>query len=306
MSSKLPEGWTRASKDGSLSQSDVEAYESKGFLAIVDFASDDECARMRSRAEAIVAEFEPETISIFSTGENQKRTTDAYFLASGNNVSCFFEEKAFDGTGALVVDKTKSINKIGHALHDLDPAFRAFSRSRKVYALLLSLGVREPTPVQSMYIFKNPKIGGAVTPHQDSTFLNTEPPTCLGIWLALEDCTVENGCLFAIEGTPEVTRHMEVDYPGGTREIRFTGAAPDDLDLSSATALEVPKGTLVLLHGSNVHFSRENTSAHSRHAYSVHYIDSSRAKWRETNWLQRDASFPFAPLTPDGDVHSTA
>jgi len=294
-------GWLiHATKDGSLSQSDIDAYNSLGFLAIADFASADECASLRERAEAIVDAFEPETISIFSTGENQKKTTDAYFLASGNNVSCFFEEKAFDESGALAVEKSKSINKIGHALHDIEPAFRCFSRSSKVRALLHSLGMREPTPVQSMYIFKQPAIGGAVTPHQDSTFLNTEPPTCLGIWLALEDCTVENGCLFALKGTPEVTRRMEVDYPGGTREISFTGEAPE-YDLTDAVPMEVPKGTLVLLHGANVHFSKANTSPHSRHAYSVHYIDTSRAKWRETNWLQRAPDFPFARLDASED-----
>ena len=38
------------------------------------------------------------------------------------------------------------------------------------------------------------RVGGEVVPHQDSTFLWTEPaPSAIGIWLALEDATVENG-----------------------------------------------------------------------------------------------------------------
>ena len=45
-----------------------------------------------------------------------------------------------------------------------------------------------------MYIFKQGKIGGEVTSHQDSTYLFTTPhQTCLGLWLALDDATVENG-----------------------------------------------------------------------------------------------------------------
>ena len=40
------------------------------------------------------------------------------------------------------------------ALHDLDPEFRSFSRSEKVAAILESLHIKRPLPVQSMYIFK--------------------------------------------------------------------------------------------------------------------------------------------------------
>ena len=34
-----------------------------------------------------------------------------------------------------------------------------------------------------------------VTPHRDSTFLFTEPLSAMGVWIPLEDCTLENGCL---------------------------------------------------------------------------------------------------------------
>jgi hypothetical protein len=44
----------------------------------------------------------------------QEETTDTYFLDSANNVSCFFEEKAFDEEKKLRQAKSKSINKIGH------------------------------------------------------------------------------------------------------------------------------------------------------------------------------------------------
>ena len=40
-----------------------------------------------------------------------------------------------------------------------------------------------------MYIFKQPRIGGEVVCHQDSTFLYTEPESAIGFWLAIEDQT---------------------------------------------------------------------------------------------------------------------
>jgi phytanoyl-CoA hydroxylase len=88
-------------------------------------------------------------------------------MNSAANVSFFFEEGAFADDGTLVAAKARSINKIGHALHDVDPVFREFSRSPRMQALYRSLGFKRPLPVQSMYIFKQPRIGGSVVPHQD-------------------------------------------------------------------------------------------------------------------------------------------
>jgi ectoine hydroxylase-related dioxygenase (phytanoyl-CoA dioxygenase family) len=57
--------------------------------------------------------------------------------------------------------------------------------------------------VQSILVYysQQPGIGGEVVPHQDNSFLYTEPPTCTGLWLALEDATITNGCLWAFPGS---------------------------------------------------------------------------------------------------------
>ena len=39
---------------------------------------------------------------------------------------------------------------------------------------------------QGMLIFKQRRIGGPVGAHQDSTFLFTDPPSCVGLWTALQ------------------------------------------------------------------------------------------------------------------------
>jgi phytanoyl-CoA hydroxylase len=87
---------------------------------------------------------------------------DAYFLDSASEINFFFEEKAFNEQGQLQTPKALAVNKIGHAMHDLDPVFSAFTRSQPVAAVLRSLGFQRPLPVQSMYIFKQPSIGGEV------------------------------------------------------------------------------------------------------------------------------------------------
>jgi len=260
---------------------------------------------MLASADVLVDAFDPSTLAgndvsggltrhVFSTTD-QKKTSDAYFRDSGNHVSFFFEEQAFDdATGKLRQAKHLSLNKMGHALHDLDPTFRAFSRSDKVCALLGSLDMHVPVPVQSMYIFKQPSIGGEVVPHQDSTFLYSHPMTCTGLWVALEDCTKENGCLWAMPQSHLGGVHKRMVVEPGAGGVAFEGAYPE-WDLSKFVPLEVAAGTMVLLHGENVHYSAPNTSDVSRHAYSVHFVDGD-AKWDERNWLQRRDDFPFQPL----------
>src|SRR5262249_2696610 len=130
----------------------------------------------------------------------QTRTSDDYFLESGDKIRFFFEEKAFLSNGALCQRKDQAINKIGHALHDLDPVFSQFSRDPAIRELINDLGVERRLLLQSMYSFKQPNIGGEVTCHQDNTFLYTDPPSAIGLWFALEDAKVENGCLWAIPG----------------------------------------------------------------------------------------------------------
>jgi phytanoyl-CoA hydroxylase len=269
---------------------ELERYEREGFLVLEGFAAPEVCDRLRLRAAELLEAFDPaDTFSVFSTRE-QTRTSDEYFLGSGDKVRFFFEECAFDARGCLAVNKELAINKIGHALHDLDPVFDEFSRAHEVEALVEALGVRRPLLLQSMYIFKQPGIGGEVTFHQDATFLYTEPRTVTGLWFALEDATVENGCLWAIPGghLSGLKKRFVRATEGGTRFLTLDAGEWDETRL---VPLEVKKGTLIVLHGLLPHMSRANLSTRSRHAYSVHVVDD-ECLYPEENWLRRAPEMP--------------
>ena len=274
-----------------LTNKQLDSYQNKGYLVIEDFAEKESCDRLRARAEELVQEFDPaEVVSIFSTRE-QNRIADEYFLTSGDKIRFFFEENAFNEDGTLKYEKEKSINKIGHALHDLDPVFDRFSRSQNVKELAAALGFEDSLLLQSMYIFKQPNIGGEVTCHQDSTFLYTEPIDIVGLWFALEDATIENGCLWAIPGGHR--RGLKSRWVRSRdRGMEFQVYDKEPWPENELVPLEVKKGSLILLHGLLPHRSFENRSSHSRHAYTLHLIRSD-AKYPPDNWLQRSKAMPL-------------
>jgi phytanoyl-CoA hydroxylase len=175
-------------------------------------------------------------------------------------------------------------------MHDLDPVFERFSRDPRLHDLALELGLAEPRVYQSMYIFKNPRIGGEVRWHQDATYFDTDPVSVTTLWFALERADRTNGCLWVQRGghrTPLRERFV-VDAAGARLERIDAMAWPSD---DVAEAVEVDAGTLVVMHGRLPHYSAPNRSATSRHAYTLHAVDA-RTRYSPTNWLQRDAAFP--------------
>jgi phytanoyl-CoA hydroxylase len=288
-----------------MTSAELDQYERDGFLVLEDFVSPEACDALRARANELVRGFDPAgVVSIFSTRE-QTRTSDDYFLESGDKVRFFFEENAFNSDGTLQQSKEHSINKIGHALHDLDPVFDGFSRTIQIKQLISDLGISDPLLLQSMYIFKQPRIGGEVTCHQDATFLFVEPLRMVGLWFALEDAGVENGCLWAIPGGHKLglksrfvrvfpmTDGLEAGYrPPTPAKTLFRVLDDSPWPEEKLVPLEVRKGSLIVLHPLLPHLSRENRSAKSRHAYTLHIIDSS-LEYPASNWLQRPAGMPL-------------
>ena len=280
-----------APEGGRLSETMLEAWRNDGVIVLRDFVPVSAVEALRQRTHELIDDFDPDSVrTVFSTTK-QTQLNDDYFYESGDKIRFFFEDDAFDEEGKLRQNKHDSLNKMGHAMHDLDPVFDEFSRAPKLAATVASLGYDDPGIIQSMYIFKPPGIGGEVTCHQDSTFLYTEPQSCVGFWFAIDDATVENGCMYFIPGAHRMPlKQRNYRQADGQFVIETIDDTPWPVD--QAVPAEASAGTLVIFDGRMPHMSGPNTSDKSRHAYTLHVIDRA-CHYPANNWLQRSDELPL-------------
>ena len=273
-----------------LTTAQLARYHADGYLVIPAFKDAAAIAALRARALAIVDAFNPAEGSAIFTTQNQAAASDDWFLGSDTTVRCFFEEAAFASDGSLKQAKALSINKIGHAMHDLDPVFEQFSRDPRLAAIARAIGLQDAKVWQSQYIFKQPGIGGEVRWHQDATFFDTTPVSVTTFWFALEAATIDNGCLWVEPGGHAGPMRERFLREGEGVRMEQLDAMPWP-DNSVAVPLEAQAGDLVVFHGLLPHYSAPNTSPVSRHAYTLHATDGTTS-YSKDNWIQRGAALP--------------
>ena len=232
-----------------------DQFNEQGFLVLENYLTKEEQSQLISECKRFEAE-NNHPVHIF-------KQCKEYFLASSDKVHYFYED---DG---------KTLNKIGHGLNFHSKVIHDLSERIK----------NEFTPnsrvLQTMFILKSANVGGEVVPHQDSTFLYTEPLSTIGFWIPLDDCTLENGCLQVIPGSHKLPVTSRFVHRDGKLFIEGESVFPEE----GYVPLLVKKGSLVIIHGSIVHKSELNTSPHSRLAFTFHTIDNN-AFYPKENWLQ--------------------
>ena len=143
-----------------------------------------------------------------------------------------------------------------------------------------------------MYIFKQPGIGGEVRWHQDASYLIADPPGVTGIWIAIEDATRENGCLWIQPGQHRSPLREIYEVDRQTRSGILSSLDDTPWTAGEAVAMEVAAGSAIFFNDHLPHYSSQNLSQYSRHAFTIH-VSETDAVWSAKNWLQRHALPPF-------------
>ena len=124
----------------------------------------------------------------------------------------------------------------------------------------------------SQIFFKAPEGGGPKPPHQDNFYFGPQrPDNIVTAWIAFDDATVENGCLFFGDGTNrgQIYQHVApLDEP-------YNLQIPADIMAQHPmTPAPVPKGGVSLHHGNTFHQSGPNLSTRWRRACALHYVQN--------------------------------
>ncbi|KAF7782162.1 hypothetical protein Agabi119p4_1538 [Agaricus bisporus var. burnettii] len=292
-----------------LTQQQIDKFHKDGYLVIPSFLDQEDTDALLKRAKLLLDEFNIDSHprTKFTTGDDN-HVGDDYFLTSGNKIRFFLEEDAVDPDGKLNRPKQKAVNKIGHGLHELDPLFRKVTlENDRLKSLARDLKFHhDPVALQSMVITKQQQIGGEVPEHNDSTFLYTNPPSALGIWIALEKCTPKNGALSFLPGshlTTPITKRF-IRLPSGGTGFESLVSPEEEKAVNERSKGEYiletcNPGDMVLIHGSVLHKSERNTSPNTRFAYTFHMIESAPyAEYDNKNWLQPTPDMPFPHILP--------
>lgn len=180
--------------------------------------------------------------------------------------------------------------------------FRAFLELPAVAEIVQALLGPDVDCFLSQFIFKNPGAWGQPW-HQDSYYFNFEPRRpIVGLWLAVTEATLANGCLHVLTGTNHEPLHEHV--PDRRPGANYGYMEIVDHDMSAAQPVLMQPGDLLVFDSHLMHRSTDNTSDGIRAAMVFHCCGGG-TRDRTDEWFGRPSPVnDFRPLVRAGRVVS--
>ncbi len=227
-----------------LTDEQKTAFWQNGFLPVVDVLNVAEVDALRKRTEQIIVgevAFPQEFLQV----EPELDDSD------GNGVPAIFR-----------VRKLWNLTKY-------DPVFQEYARHPKIVAVLCDLLGPDIKLYADQMLLKPPFHGSAKPYHQDSPYWPVEPMELVTCWMALDDASVENGCMRFLPGThklgPLEHHHLEGPHivPTGWEEM---SKRPEEV------AVELKAGSCCFHHSLTLHETAPNRTPHPRRAMTTAYM----------------------------------
>lgn len=224
-----------------VSQVQIESYQEQGFLVVEGLLSDEDVEAIRSDAIKLCrGEYKSENLQPVSNAESDTAALSRYLCI--------------------------------HQPHHVSPVMREYLAHPAVSRALARLVAPDVKCMQSMLFIKPPRFPGQAW-HQDEVYIPTRDRSLTGAWYALDDATVENGCMWVLPGShrngylyPQRLHGRPEEFDSARESYGF-----DDRE-------EIPvacrAGAVVFFNGYLLHRSRKNRSDRFRRVLVNHYMNA--------------------------------
>ncbi len=226
--------------NGSLTADNISFYEKQGFLIAPVLLSPGE-----------IEELKTETANIF----RGKRGNIEGMLPVDDSE-----------TDADVLKKYVAI----HFPHKISPVILKYLSHKKIVDILTYIVSPNLKCMQSMLFVKAPGKAGQSW-HQDEFYIPTRDKSLTGAWIAIDDATIDNGCLWIIPGRPKYILPREINNSNEYADVDSISPT----DFGEPIPVEVKSGSVVFFNGYTLHSSKRNkTSDFFRTALVNHYMSA--------------------------------
>jgi len=231
-------------------------YDANGFLVVENVFADGELAALKARIDEIV--------------QNPSRAPEGVHVSR---------------EGDTVADKS-SAEAQNRAVRGMafmaryDDQFRAAACHAPLLEIVRALIGPRVKVFRDQMLLKPP--GGQAKPvHQDQSYFRVQPVDALvTAWIALDDATLENGCMVYVPGSHRHATIFEVapDPERPVHHIPQTG----DIALEEEVFCPVPRGSVIFHHGLTLHRSEVNRTETWRRALIFHYATAESRSEKQT------------------------
>ena len=227
-----------------------QSYEKDGYLVVESLFTEEEQAGVRQQIDALIADPDsaPEGVTVGREGDTTPETK---------------------GTGAV---------RGAAFMVRFVPYFQDFARTPKLLECVRGLLGPRVKVFRDQMLLKPP--GGQAKPlHQDQSYFLVDPEDDLvTAWIALDEATLDNGCMTYVPGS-----HQHGIFPITTDPDRPVHHVPDtgEHDFPDAVPCPVPAGSIIFHHGCSLHASADNSSQTWRKALIFHYATSDAKSGRD-------------------------
>jgi phytanoyl-CoA hydroxylase len=219
-----------------------EFFEKNGYLIVKDMLSPSQLAELRTRVDEALAGTKPQ----FGDFELQ------------------WEPQLLNRTD---LPRAQRIRVFFHLCHR-DGWFHQYATRPEVVEIISTLLGPNPRLYTDQLFVKGPYNGSAVPWHQDAAYWPVEPMNMISCWMAIDDATVENGCVYVIPGThkkPIPHTHFKT----GPQSL---GLLEHEVSGQDGIPIELSAGSCMFHHSLLIHQSKSNTSPKPRRGLVTIYM----------------------------------